>query len=85
MFIYHLDILSSLITIYYKDREKHSSFFSVFLSFILYIIILFLTIYLFIYFLKRKYPSTFFYKTITEDIGKIYLNDTDFFSFYINI
>ncbi len=84
MFLYHLDILSSPIAIYYNNREKHSSLFSVFLSFIIYIVVLFLTIYLFIDFLNRKYPSTFFYKTIVENTGKIYLNDTDFFHF-INI
>ena len=84
MLLYHLDILSSPIAIYYKNREKHSSIFSVFLSFIIYIIILFLTIYLFIDFLKRRYPSTFYYKTKVENTGKIYLNDTDFFH-YVNI
>ena len=71
MILYHLDILSSPITIYYNKREKHSSFFSVFLSFIIYFTGLFLTIYFFIDFLKRKYPSTFFYKTILEETGKI--------------
>ena len=84
MFLYHLDILSSPIAIYYNNREKHSSLFSVFLSFIIYIVVLFLTIYLFIDFLNRKYPSTFFYKTIVENTGKIYLNETDFFHF-VNI
>ncbi len=81
MFLYQLDILSSPITIYYNKREKHSSFISVFLSFIIYFTGLFLTIYFFIDFLKRKYPSTFFYKTILEDTGKIYLNKSDFFHF----
>ena len=84
MFLYHLDILSSPIAIYYNNREKHSSLFSVFLSFIIYIVVLFLTIYLFIDFLNRIYPSTFFYKTIVENTGKIYLNETDFFHF-VNI
>ena len=81
MILYHLDILSSPITIYYNKREKHSSFFSVFLSFIIYFTGLFLTIYFFIDLLKRKYPSTFFYKTILEDTGKIHLNKSDFFHF----
>ena len=84
MFLYHLDILSSPIAIYYNNREKHSSLFSVLLSFIIYIVVLFLSIYLFIDFLNGKYPSTFYYKTIVENTGKIYLNDTDFFHF-INI
>ena len=81
MFFYNLDILSSPITLYYHGKEKHSSIFSVFFSFIFYIIITLLIIYLFIDFINRKNHSSFYYKSYTEDIGKIEYNESTFFHY----
>ena len=78
------DFISPEITLFYRGKEKHSSFFSTIISILILILIIFLIIYLSKDFLFKKNPTSFTYNTYVDKIHLIPFNSTGILH-YINI
>ena len=75
MFIANFDFLSPKITLFYERDERHSSIASGIVSICLFILILVLVAYLSIDFLFKKNPTSFYFHSYENDLGKFELTD----------
>ena len=84
MLLRKVDMLSPNITLYYKQKNTHSSIISGILTIIAFIFILSFGIFHVIKYVNREYPMAYFFDRYIEDIGTFSLNDSYFFN-YIQI
>jgi len=84
MLLRKVDMLSPNITLYYKQKNIHSSIISGILTIIAFIFILSFGIFHVIKYVNREYPMAYFFDRYIEDIGTFSLNDSYFFN-YIQI
>ena len=78
---FSFDFISPEITLYYKGKENHSSFFSKILSIMILLLILDLIIYLSLDYILKKNPTSFSYNTYDDNIGIIPFNSYGIFHF----
>ena len=81
MFIANFDFLSPKITLFYERDERHSSIASGIVSICLFILILVLVGYLSIDFIFKKNPTSFYFHSYENDLGKFEINSNGFFHF----
>ena len=81
MIIRKCDLVSPLITLYYKGETKHSSIFSGLISIILSICVFILCLFISFDFLFKKNPTSFYFITKVNDIGTIKLTSNYFFHY----
>ena len=84
MIIQNLDFLSPKITLFFKGRYKHSSFFSGLVTILSYLIILASIIYYTFEFIDRSNPTIYFFNRFINDTGIFPLNESSIFH-YINL
>ncbi len=76
------DIISPLITLYYKGETRHSSIFSGCISIIVIILTSIICLYISFDFLFKRNPTSFYYLKKDKNIGTINLT-YDYFFHYI--
>ena len=79
-----LDFISPEITLFYRGKENHSSFFSKILSCIILSIIISLIIFLSLDFILKLNPNSFEYSTYINNINSLSFNKSGLFHF-VNI
>ena len=81
MFFKKCDLLSPVITLYFKGNSKHSSIFSGILSLICYFITFSFGIYYTVVYIQKKNPNIYFYTKYVDDAGIFPLNSYSIFHF----
>ena len=81
MSLSQLDMLSPHITLYYKQKNTHSSVISGILTICAYLSILtFVLIYL-VRYINRENPTAYFFNRYVDDVGEFSFKDLNFFNF----
>jgi len=81
MIIRKCDIISPLITLYYKGETRHSSIFSGCISIIVFILTSIICLYISFDFLFKRNPTSFYYLKKDKNIGIINLTNNYFFHY----
>ena len=68
------DMISPNISLYFNNKPSHQSSFSGLLSLLCYSLIFFFFIYFSLDVIKKKNPTSYFYKQFIEEVGTYYLN-----------
>ena len=75
------DCLSEQNSIYFNNEKSHQSLISGIITIIFYILIFFFLIYFSIDVIKKKNPTSYFFKKYIPDVGTYYLNTSTIFHY----
>ena len=81
MFFRNIDMLSPKITLYYKQKNTHTSIISGILTIIAFSLIISLTIIYFIGYINKENPTAYFFNRYIDDIGTFSFSENYFFNY----